>query len=108
MTTTIEPIKNPHKFNNVLAHLAKSGLVSSQTSTALHRYFEFFGDDLMKELMDTNENSNDLSDELESFAITLAFYSTKAYEFLRNDFAIRLPELALVRSWQQRMDGMPG
>lgn len=46
--------------------------------------------------------------ELRSFALTLQFYSAKAYEYVRNTFMNCLPNQRTIRSWLQVIDGNPG
>ena len=45
---------------------------------------------------------------LRSFALTLAFYSPKAYSFVRNTFNRSLPHLATISKWYKTVDGSPG
>ncbi len=46
--------------------------------------------------------------EIRVFASTLQFYSTKAYEFVRNTFSKALPDVTTVRNWFSNIDGTPG
>lgn len=48
------------------------------------------------------------SPELRAFALTLHFYSPKAYNFVRKTFSTCLPALSTLRSWYQSVDGKPG
>jgi len=48
------------------------------------------------------------SDDLRSFALTLHFYSAKAYDFIRKTFASALPHPSTLRSWCSAVDGRPG
>lgn len=45
---------------------------------------------------------------LRSFALTLAFYSPKAYNFVRNTFNRTLPHLGTISRWYRSVDGSPG
>lgn len=45
---------------------------------------------------------------LRSFALTLHFYSPKAYEYVRNTFDLCLPHSSTIRTWYQGIDGDPG
>ena len=47
-------------------------------------------------------------DELKSFAMTLQFYLTKAYEYVRETFEMALPHPSQSRSWYAAIDGDPG
>lgn len=45
---------------------------------------------------------------LRSFALTLAFYSPKAYNFVRTTFNRSLPHLGTISRWYQSVDSSPG
>ncbi|KAB0795977.1 hypothetical protein PPYR_10038 [Photinus pyralis] len=45
---------------------------------------------------------------LRRFAATLQFYSMKAYEAVRNEFALALPHQATIRKWYQNVNCEPG
>jgi hypothetical protein len=48
------------------------------------------------------------SDVTRSFAMTLHFYSAKAYNFVRSSFGNALPHPATLRTWYRAVDGKPG
>jgi len=48
------------------------------------------------------------SDQIKKFALTLQFYSTKAYEYVRRSFNLALPHVSVIRSWYGSIDGSPG
>lgn len=45
---------------------------------------------------------------IRSFALTLSFYSPRAYNFVRNTFNRSLPHLSTLSKWYQSIDGTPG
>lgn len=45
---------------------------------------------------------------LRSFALTLSFYSPRAYNFVRDTFNKSLPHLGTISKWYQTIDGTPG
>ena len=47
-------------------------------------------------------------DELISFALTLQFYSTKAYEYVRQTFKLALPSQADIRRRYSKIPADPG
>ena len=53
-------------------------------------------------------SSSPYPEELKQFAVTLQFFSTKAYEFVRKTFLKALPHVATVRKWFSRIGGGPG
>ncbi len=48
------------------------------------------------------------SSQLRAFALTLNFYSAKAYNYVRKTFNSNLPHPATLRKWYQCLDGSPG
>ncbi|XP_018312480.1 uncharacterized protein [Mycetomoellerius zeteki] len=46
-------------------------------------------------------------DEIKTFAATLQFYSSKAYEYVRKVFMNSLPHLQTVRRWYTNVSGLP-
>jgi hypothetical protein len=46
--------------------------------------------------------------EIRIFASTLQFYSTKAYEYVRQTFSKAMPHLSTIRKWYGNIDGSPG
>lgn len=48
------------------------------------------------------------SPELSTFALTLAFYSPKAYSYIRSTFNTCLPHPSTIRNWYQCLDASPG
>ena len=45
---------------------------------------------------------------MRSFALTLQFYSTKAYEFVRQTFDLALPTQSQIRRWYRKIAADPG
>lgn len=48
------------------------------------------------------------SPELRTFALTLQFYSSKAYNYVRDTFDLALPHEVTLRKWYNAVDGSPG
>ena len=82
--------------------------------TSVHAYFEntFSGvpQEIMKRLVQQKKKKNPgaYPPELRSFALTLKFYSTKAYNFVRKSFDLGLPHTSAIRSWYSCIEGEPG
>ena len=51
---------------------------------------------------------NKYSPEMKSFALTLQFYSAKAYEYVRKTFNLALPSQSQIRRWYGRVAADPG
>lgn len=79
-------------------HLVTINEKFSSTSKAL---FKELG-----ELGSNNQKKKPYSEEIRQFALTLHFYSPKAYAFLRKHFC--LPHENTIREWSARVDGEPG
>ena len=54
------------------------------------------------------KNAGAYTPELRAFALTLKYYSSKAYKFVRKSFALGLPHPSVIRSWYSTIDGEPG
>lgn len=48
------------------------------------------------------------SAELRKFALTIHFYSPKAYEYIREEFQHLLPHVNTIQNWYSQIDGEPG
>ena len=48
------------------------------------------------------------SPEIRVFASTLQFYSSRAYEYVRDKFCKALPDVSTIRKWFSNIDGSPG
>lgn len=53
-------------------------------------------------------NSLHLFQELKAFAITLQYYSTRAYEYVRQTFLKVLPHVSTIRKWFGNIESGPG
>jgi len=66
--------------------------------------------DPIKETINRNLKSHNTkySPALRSFALTLQFYSSKAYLFVRKTFKNLLPHPSTLKKWYSVVDGEPG
>lgn len=55
-----------------------------------------------------NKSTEPYNDDIRSFALTLHFYSAKAYDFVRSSFSQALPHPSTLRHWCSAVDGKPG
>lgn len=66
------------------------------------------GDDsVMKQLQNSRVN-NQYTPEVRTFALTLHFYSPRAYRYVRNKFKNKLPAPRTIRQWCESVNGDPG
>lgn len=61
---------------------------------------------MLKQLTRTSERK--ISPELRAFALTLNFYSSSAYNYVRKVFDKCLPHPSTIRKWYAVIDGSPG
>jgi hypothetical protein len=66
--------------------------------------------DVPKQLFErmTSNKKEPYSTELKTFAMTLQFYSPKAYKYVREIFNNALPNPRTIRDWYRQIDGEPG
>ncbi|XP_039309077.1 uncharacterized protein LOC105204459 [Solenopsis invicta] len=65
--------------------------------------------DIMHEILKRKKGlKKKYSEELRKFALTLNFYSSKAYEYVRKTFKNLLPERSTIRKWYSVINGRPG
>lgn len=53
-------------------------------------------------------NRQQYHDEIRKFAVTLHFYSPRAYKYVRSVFCLALPHPSVIRSWYKSINGEPG
>ena len=95
---------------SVVNELQKEQLISSDCASILETTFSGVPKELMKRLVTQQEKKNPgaYPKELRAFAMTLKFYSAKAYKFVRESFDLGLPHPSVISSWYNVMDGEPG
>ncbi|KYN22412.1 THAP domain-containing protein 9, partial [Trachymyrmex cornetzi] len=65
--------------------------------------------DIMNEILKRKKGSKKkYAPELRSFALTLNFYSSKAYNYVRKKFRNLLPESSTIHKWYSVLNGRPG
>ena len=85
-------------------------LISSGCEAMLKQTFSGVPSELMKRMTSGKASGKGCkySPELRSFALTLQFYSTKAYEFVRRTFNLSLPHQSQIRRWYSKIPAEPG
>ncbi len=94
---------------SVVSELKEKNLINSDCATMLETTFSGVPRELMKRLVSQKKKKNLglYPPELRSFAMTLKFYSTKAYNYVRKSFDLGLPHVSVIRSWYSSMNGEP-
>ncbi|KAF4517055.1 hypothetical protein B566_EDAN004675 [Ephemera danica] len=95
---TLENIISSLKENNLASETACDLLLASVPDSAKP----------ILERMLSGKLRGEYPPELRSFAITLSFYSTKAYEYVRKTFNNSLPNTRTLEKWYQTVDASPG
>ena len=94
----------------VVSELKDKNLINNDCANMLETTFSGVPKELMKRLVGQKKRKNlgAYPPELRSFALTLKFYSTKAYNYVRKSFNLGLPHVSVIRSWYKSMNGEPG
>ena len=98
-------------MENVIQSLKNKALVSSNCIEFLKQNFNGVPLELFKRKIQLNGKSGKgfkYPLKLKAFALTLQFYSTKAYEFVRRSFDLNLPHQTQIRKWYSRVPAEPG
>ena len=96
-------------LKGIVKQLQKEDLISSKCEEMLDQTFARIPLALMKRMTSKKSGKgNKYSPELKSFALTLQFYSAKAYEFVRNTFNVALPSQSQIRRWYGKVAADPG
>ena len=95
---------------SVVTSLKENHLVSSACADVLETTFAAASRDLMKRIVSQNVNKKPgaYTAALWSFAMTLKFYSAKAYKYVRNTFDLGLPHPSTIRTWYGAVNADPG
>ena len=97
-------------LTEVVSELKEKNLINNDCATILETTFSGVPREIMKGLVTQMEkkNSGAYPPELRSFAMTLKFYSAKAYNYVRKSFDLGLPCASVILSWYSSMNGEPG
>ena len=97
-------------LKTVVSHLKKKQLISTNCEQMLNQTFSGVPLALMKRMTFGKKSGKGIKypPELKSFALTLQFKSSKAYEFVRRTFQLALPHQAQIRKWYGRVPAEPG
>lgn len=103
-------------LQQVTKELHKKRMISSDALGSLTKSLTGIPSAILKRCMqnirNTNKNKKQIRSqfpkELRSFAMTLQFYSTKAYEYVRKTFCLALPSCSVIRTWLSGIDCKPG
>ena len=102
--------KKIETLEDLLGNLKEEECISNEQLNLMHHNFEgvakqLFSDQARNATFD-NKTSNRYSQETKQFAMTLHYYSPKAYDFARK--VLYLPHPSSIRSWSASVDCEPG
>ena len=97
-------------LKTIVKQLREKKLISSNCEELLNQTFSGVPLEVMKRTTPGKVygRGRKYSPQLRSFALTLQFYSTKAYEFVRKTFNLALPHQSQVRRWYSKVPAEPG
>ncbi|GBO03047.1 DNA transposase THAP9 [Araneus ventricosus] len=91
----------------MLSELKEKKMISDDASTVLKLSLPGAAVEFINRL-DMPNSKEKYPPELKAFALTLNFYSTKAYNYVRKTFECNLPHPTTLRKWYQSINGSPG
>ena len=103
-------VKRNADLKNVITDLRKQAVVSSSSIDVLESCASGVAELLkrQKAKLDDSAVPTMYSCQLRSFALTLHFYSPRAYKYVRKVFDTCLPHPRTIRKWYQMVDDAPG
>jgi hypothetical protein len=100
--------KRVTSLKSIVKQLKEKDLISSACEEMLQRNFSGVPVALFKRMASNSGKGCKYSPELKAFAITLQFYSAKAYDFVRKTFNLALPHPVQIRKWYSKVPAEPG
>eukprot|EP00794_Sanderia_malayensis_P021103 gene21103-23164_t len=97
--------KSVNSMKTVVKYLRQNQIISSSCEEVSKQTFSGASMELMKRMTSgkTSGKGCKYTPELKSFALTLQFYSAKAYEFVRRTFSLALPHQSQIRRWYSKI-----
>ena len=103
--------KQCQSLSEVIKDLKESSMISSNCEEMLQQAYSGVPLEITKRILQQKSSVPSRAsypDELKSFALTLSFYSVKAYNYVRKTFKLALPHPSTLRTWYRSMNGQPG
>ena len=95
-------------LKGVVKQLKEKDLISAACEEMLQRNFSGVPVELFKRMSANSGKGWKYSPQLKSFALTLQFYSSKAYDFVCKTFNFALPHPVQIRKWYSKVPAEPG
>ena len=102
--------KKNTSLKDIINHLEEKLLISSEVSSMLENSCPIVKELCAKTCKNPKNTSSAMkySENLRAFAVTLHFYSPKAYDYVRKTFRNCLPHSKTLQKWYQSVLGEPG
>ena len=100
--------KRNTSLKGIVKQLKERDLISSACEEMLQRNFSEVPVALFKRMSSNSGKGCKYSPQLKSFALTLQFYSAKAYDFVRKTFNLALPHPVQIGKWYTKVPAEPG
>ncbi|GFN88513.1 THAP domain containing 9 [Plakobranchus ocellatus] len=94
-------------LSEIVQDLKNKNYVSDSCAELLEQSFSSVPLQLMKRILQ-KKGQGSFHPSLKAFANTLQFFSTKAYNFVRDTFGLGLPAVSTLRGWFRSVDGNVG
>ncbi|VEN56482.1 unnamed protein product [Callosobruchus maculatus] len=99
--------KKANDLQSVIDVLKKKALITENAETAMKASLSGPAGEVFNRLL-KGPGKQKYTPALRSFALTLHFYSPKAYSFVRKFFNSSLPHPVTISKWYRTIDGSPG
>ena len=100
--------KRVTSLKSIVKQLKEKDLITSACEEMLERNFSDVPIALFKRMASNAGKGCKYTPELKAFALTLQFYPTKAYNFVRKTFNLALPHPVQIRKWYTKIPAEPG
>lgn len=98
-------------LTDIVKDLRKKHMISGNCEEVLRQIYSGVPLEIMKRIVRQKSaipTRASYPEELKSFALTLSFYSLKAYNYVRKTFQLALPHPSTLRTWYKGINGKPG
>ena len=95
-------------MKEIIDSIKKRKLISDTCDQILTSRFSAVPSELVRRMSRTSHKGVRYSKELKSFAMTLQYYSAKAYNLVRTTFDLALPHPSVIRRWYGKIPAEPG
>ena len=102
--------KKAETLQAVIKDIEDQNLISPACAEVLEKTFSGVSLGILQRILKKGQGKagHEYDVELRSFALTLNYYSSKAYNYVRETFDLCLPHPSTIRSWYTGVDGQPG